>query len=88
MRFLLEHGLDVNARDSNRSTPLHHCVTAPLANQHQLEIAKLLVEHGAELGARDAKGRTAYDWLNDPFFKSKPNVAEIRSLIRPPKASR
>lgn len=56
LRALLEHGVDVNARQQQDFTPLH---TA--ADRGDEEMARLLMEHGANPGARDASGRTAAD---------------------------
>jgi ankyrin repeat protein len=50
VKYLIDHGADVNARAYNRFTPLH------LA--HDPDIAKLLIEHKADLEARDAWGTT------------------------------
>jgi len=50
-RLLLDHGLEVNARDRNGRTALMQCYTAPLAG--------LLIERGADVNARDVLGHTA-----------------------------
>jgi ankyrin repeat protein len=51
VKFLLEHGAEVNARACNRSTPLD------LAEEP--DIVKLLIEYKADLEAKNASGRTA-----------------------------
>lgn len=48
MRLLLARGADPNARDSNRSTPLHHA--------NEPEVVKLLLDRGADISARNSDG--------------------------------
>lgn len=50
-RLLLDHGLDVNARDHTGRTALMQCYSP--------QVAALLVERGADVNARDAQGNTA-----------------------------
>jgi ankyrin repeat protein len=52
-RFLVEHGADAAAKDSNGRTPLHW-----VSEGGDLELARLLIEHGAEPAAQDWIGRT------------------------------
>ena len=63
MRLLIEHGVDVTARDESHSTALH------LASSFgRLEIVRLLLEHGADVTAQDVSGRTplhlASSWVS------------------------
>jgi ankyrin repeat protein len=51
---LLEHGADVNARNSKGEAPLH---TAVLSTD--IEVAQLLLENGADVHARNFAGLTA-----------------------------
>ena len=44
VNYLIEKGVDVNAKDKNGSTPLHYA--AKMAN---LKVVKLLIEHGADI---------------------------------------
>lgn len=53
-RYLLDHGADVNAKDSYGSTAL---TGAALANH--IERMKLLIDRGADVNAKDSNGRTA-----------------------------
>jgi len=52
-KLLIERGADVNARNSDRETPLHLASSACRA-----AIAKLLVDNGADANARDENGET------------------------------
>ena len=63
--FLLEHGVDVNARDKGRgSTPLRRAVNNTGAGGTEgrtdaaLEIAGMLLQHGANPNDRDKGGRS------------------------------
>ena len=49
IKFLLEHGANVNASNYQKVSPLHMLP--------HLEIAKLLIEHGADLNARTTDNR-------------------------------
>ena len=51
VRFLLEHGADVNARDALGDTALLFGV--------KIEIMRVLLEHGADVNAKDNDGNTA-----------------------------
>ena len=53
----LAAGWDVNAKDDNGWTPLHHAVP----NGHK-EIAELLIAEGANVNAKDERGKTPLDW--------------------------
>ena len=53
VRSLLDHGSDVDERDSSRRTPL-----AEASRHGKLQIAKLLIERGADVNSRGATGQT------------------------------
>ncbi len=53
VRFLVEHGADVNAADRSGLTPLHS-----LASRGHLEAARLLIEKGARVDAATPGGWT------------------------------
>ena len=53
VRFFLEHGVDVSAKDSKGSTALHLAM-----GEGRIELACLLVEYGADVEAVDVRGKT------------------------------
>ena len=55
IRFLLEHGADVDALDDDHATPLHVASYYGCAKG-----ARLLLEHGANVHLEDKKGRTPF----------------------------
>ena len=55
LRFLLEHGADVNAQNKpSGRTPLHKASSTGL-----LEVVRLLLEHGADVEVKKKDGKTA-----------------------------
>ncbi|XP_037085410.1 protein phosphatase 1 regulatory subunit 16A-like isoform X2 [Pollicipes pollicipes] len=60
MALLLDHGANVDAKDSERWTPLHAAATCG-----HLHLVKQLVERGANLLAVNADGNMAYDICED-----------------------
>ena len=53
VKLLVEHGVNVNARDGADMTPLHYA-----AKGNVFKTVKLLVEHGADVNAQDGNGMT------------------------------
>jgi ankyrin repeat protein len=50
LSWLLAHGGDINIRDADGDTPLHHCDAAPAA--------QFLLAHGADATLTDEEGNT------------------------------
>jgi ankyrin repeat protein len=59
VRFLLEHGADVNSRRDDLWTPLHLA-----ANITELSVAQMLLEHQADANSRDCDGQTPLHLLS------------------------
>ena len=76
VRFLVEEcGADVNARDANASTPLHHA-----ASRGDIEMIFYLIDHGAEVTAVNRRGQTVADMANGPIQRVQPFPATVALL--------
>ena len=76
VRYLVEeHGLDVNARDHNGFTPLHHA-----AARGDVEVIEYLVEQGADVTAVARSGHTTADMANGPVQRVPPYPEAIELL--------
>ena len=68
MRFLVEEvGADVNERDHDAYTPLHHA-----ASRGDVEMIRYLVEQGADVTAVSREGQTTADMANGPVQRVQP----------------
>jgi ankyrin repeat protein len=78
-RFLIEEcGADVNLRDANGYTPLHHA-----AARGDNRLVRYLVEKGADVQAISRKGQTTADMANGPTQRVSPfpdTIALLESL--------
>jgi ankyrin repeat protein len=79
VKFLVEElGADVNARDHNGYTPLHHA-----AARGDTELIRYLVAKGADVRAVSRSGQTTVDLANGPVQRVQPfpeAVALLESL--------
>ncbi len=67
-RYLIEElGADVNARDLNAYTPLHHA-----AARGDNEMIRYLVDHGADVMVVSRRGQTVADMANGPVQRIQP----------------
>ena len=76
VKFLVEEmGADVNARDANGYTALHHA-----ASRGDAEMVVYLVEHGADVTVVSRKGETVADMANGPQQRVRP-FPEVVALL-------
>jgi ankyrin repeat protein len=76
VKFLVEElGADVNARDHNGYTPLHHA-----ASRGDNELIKYLVSKGADPKAVSRTGQTTVDMANGPVQRVQPFPDTIKLL--------
>jgi uncharacterized protein len=76
MRYLVEElHMDVNARDNQGMTPLHHA-----AARGDNEMILYLVAHGADVKAVSRNGRTVVDMANGPVQRLRPFPETIALL--------
>ena len=57
IRWLVEHGAKINAKDGGNNTPLHKACE----RNSTLKVVELLVNRGASLTAKNKNGETALD---------------------------
>ncbi len=73
--YLLELGADINQRDHNGYTPLHHA-----AARGDTEMVQWLVDHGADVMVVSRKGQTTVDMANGPVSRVTPYPEAIALL--------
>ena len=77
VRFLIEEcGADVNARDANGYTPLHHA-----ASRGDNGLIKYLMQKGADVMVVSRKGQTTADMANGPTQRVSPFPDTIALLV-------
>ena len=77
VRFLIEEcGADVNARDGNGYSPLHHA-----ASRGDNKLIKYLLEKGADVKLVSRKGQTTADMANGPTQRVPPFPDTLSLLV-------
>lgn len=84
IKLLLNHGADVNSRDSTGRRPLH-CVRGDRPAYR--EVADVLLSHGADINARDANGWTILHSMlptrtDDRQQKTEPQVEALIDAVK------
>jgi ankyrin repeat protein len=78
VKFLVEElGADVNVRDHNGYTPLHHA-----ASRGDVDLITYLVSKGADVKAVARTGQTTVDLANGPVQRVQPYPEAIALLER------
>lgn len=74
IRFLLEHGADVNATNNSWQTPLHIACVA-----HDFEITSMLLNNFIDQKAEDMQGKAAFDYVVEYFNELEQSIAKNQS---------
>jgi ankyrin repeat protein len=76
VRFLLDHGADVNARRDDLWTPLHLAV-----NIGELSVARMLLEYQADVNSRNDAGQAPLHLLCTRETRRKDDRSDIAKLL-------
>ncbi len=77
VKFLVEEcGADINIRDANAYTALHHA-----ASRGDNDVVRYLVEKGADVTVISRKGQTTADMANGPIERVPPYPETIELLV-------
>jgi hypothetical protein len=77
VRYLVEEcGADINIRDSNGYTPMHHA-----AARGDDELIEYLVSKGGDVAVVSRKGQTTADMANGPAERIPPFPGTIELLV-------
>ena len=75
-QLLLEHGVDVNAQDTNHNSPLHSASYCG-----KLEIARVLLNHGAQVDAKNDWGETPLHQVSHGEYESQADGVALAQLL-------
>jgi ankyrin repeat protein len=76
VRALLQHGVDIHAKDIDHDTPLHSAAFSGM-----LEIARVLLNHGANVNAENKSGRTPLHQVAQGEYDSQECSVGIARLL-------
>ncbi len=71
VKYLIEAGADVSAKDYNGMTPLHYI---SIVSKPQYPIIVLLLINGADINARDKEGMTLIHHICEHQYSDWPNL--------------
>ncbi|WP_054849042.1 ankyrin repeat domain-containing protein [Vulcanisaeta sp. JCM 14467] len=75
VKYLIENGADINARDNTGKTPLHFA-----AKNGYLDIVKYLIENKADINVKDNIGKTPLDYAEENGHKNVANY--LRKIMK------